>query len=71
MTVPITKIHIVVKNPVKNPKENMTPGGIIDASITILIYCPSITNEVFLPSFRSAINSAMIYDDVIDPSSVA
>ena len=42
-----------------------------DLSLLILILCPSTTNEVFFPLFRSAINSAMIYDAVIDPSSVA
>ena len=39
-------------------------------SLLILTLCPSITNEVFIPLFRSTINSAMIYDAVIDPSSV-
>ena len=39
-----------------------------DLSLITSMLCPSITNKVF---FRSAINSAMIYDAVIDPSSVA
>ena len=42
-----------------------------DLSLLILILCPPITNEVFFPLFRSVINSAMIYDAVIDPSLVA
>ena len=58
---------------IENPPMNIpTIGPTFDEdSLTILTPCPSITNEVFFPLFRSAINSAMIYDAVIDPSLVA
>ena len=58
---------------IENPPMNIPIIGptFDEDSLTILTPCPSITNKVFFPIFRSAINSAMIYDAVIDPSSVA